>query len=263
MNIFSNKWTPMVLAAVVVAAILIVAAVIRPWNKATDTQSVLAKASEANSTLQSYRLSGSGASTGGTSGIASNQDVEAEFSPPDRYHAKLTENGQVDEFIVIGNKEYVRNGLPSGAVEQGLIQSTARMFSKEFALDYLTKLTGIQNLTDESIEGVTCLHYKGKWDVEKQIAEMNATIPPGATEVGKQSDLIRLMNIDIELWIGKQDYLIRQMRVQGQTPDNPEGTKFNVFSELMTYYDFGQPVSVEAPLDASGQLLSGWQVIGQ
>ena len=63
----------------------------------------------------------------------------------------------------------------------------------------------------------------------------------------------------IEVWIGKDDYLIRQVKHNGQVflSNGEVGT----FSFLEVYYDFNEPIEIEPPLDADGKLLPGWQYI--
>ncbi len=60
----------------------------------------------------------------------------------------------------------------------------------------------------------------------------------------------------IDLWIGKSDYLMRQMKQEIHGPDPKDETQH--LAVEFTFYDFNQPVSIEAPLDANGQLLPGW-----
>ena len=63
----------------------------------------------------------------------------------------------------------------------------------------------------------------------------------------------------IEVWIGKDDYLIRQVNIDVQFfKSDGEVYTGSVTAE---YYDFNEPIEIEPPLDADGKLLPGWQYI--
>jgi hypothetical protein len=68
------------------------------------------------------------------------------------------------------------------------------------------------------------------------------------------------LDMQVELWIGKNYNLIRQMIQTTQYPDN-EG-KLQTTSTTMTFFDFNEPIVIEPPLDANGELLDGWQLAG-
>jgi hypothetical protein len=80
-------------------------------------------------------------------------------------------------------------------------------------------------------------------------------------EIDEDLKYIRLTEIEIELWIGRDDYLIRQMKVNGKSPDDNEGSKFVITNLTMKYYDINQSITIDPPLDADGQLLPGWQIV--
>jgi hypothetical protein len=51
------------------------------------------------------------------------------------------------------------------------------------------------------------------------------------------------------------------MKVNGTSPDDDEGLKFVITNATMKYYDINQPITIDPPLDADGQLLPGWQIV--
>jgi len=63
---------------------------------------------------------------------------------------------------------------------------------------------------------------------------------------------------EIEVWIGKEDYLIRQVKHEGQSSSG--GGSLDTFSSVVKYYDFNIPIVIEPPLDAVGNLLPGWRL---
>jgi len=263
------RWKRLALVAVPIVAIMIVLMVLQPWDTAPAPQSIIAKAYAETADIQSFRFSGTSTSED-SDGFSLQQDIEAEFVSPDRYHVKITENEQAAEFIIIGDQQYISSGSLPGAVLYSLTQGLSRSVSKEAVLSYLDKLTDIQSLSDEVIDGVSCLHYLGRWDVEKQIAETKRSlmeyydemgIEPDEEEIDKELEILRSIETEIELWIGRDDYLIRQMKMNGKFPDDDEGLKFIIMSVTMKFYDLNQPITIEAPLDADGQLLPGWRLV--
>lgn len=260
--------------AIPILAVVLALTIIQPWS--VNPQNVLAKAYEAATAVQSYHmiLSGSGSST--PDGITSKQYMEIEFAAPDRYHVVSTENlnGTSDrtlEFIAIGDDWYSRGGNGSYIAMASTI-GMPTIFDKEATLYYLDMLTDIKTMPDEMVGGVDCLHYAGKWDVEKQIAETeknfresfsqgpNADIPEEEIEkiIADMREGMRLMQIDLELWIGKNDYMIRRMAMNQQVPDGPDGNGTSTFQMNIEFTSINEPIAIEPPLDENGNLLPGW-----
>ena len=263
------RWKRPALVAVPIVAILIVLMVLQPWDTAPAPQSIIAKAYAATADIKSFRLSVTGTSKD-SDGFSSQQSIEAEFASPDRYHVKMVENGQASECIIIGDKLYIGSGSPPETVLYSLTQGLTRPLSKEAVLSYLDRLTDIQSLSDETMDGVSCLHYLGKWDVEKQIAETKRSlmeyydemgIEPDEEGIDEELEILRSIEMEIELWMDPDDYLIRQMKMNGKLPDDDEGLKFSIINMTMKYYDLNQTITIEAPLDANGQLLPGWRLL--
>ena len=91
-------------AAVVLAAVVVlILALVQPWS--VNPEGIIAKAYSATEGLLSYRATMSGnASEGG------NLDSTIEFVFPDRFRVSLTTGGGTDEFIVVGDTQYVKSG---------------------------------------------------------------------------------------------------------------------------------------------------------
>ena len=238
-------WKNMTLLGVLIVAILVVIIVLQPWDIVPGYHNNIAKAYAATLDIQSFRYSVTSTSND-SDGFSIHQSIEAEFSSPDRYRVNNQENEQATEFIIIGDQQYISGGSLSGAMLDASTQGLYRSVSKEVVLSYLDNLTDIQSLSDMTIDSVSCLHYLGKWDVEKQIADAKQSlmkyydeggIEPDEEEIDQDLEQIRLTEIEIELWIGQDDYLIRQMKVNGKFPDDDEGLKFRIISLTMKYYD--------------------------
>jgi hypothetical protein len=128
--------------------------------------------------------------------------------------------------------------------------------SKEETLEILASLTDLEGLPDELIEGTDCLHYSGRVDMDRRAEEIKSRLDPNDAryeEMLKQVDEMRGISTMVELWIGKEDYLIRKWQQETELAEVKENS-------IRTYYDFNQPITIEPPLTAEGKLLPGWRL---
>lgn len=256
----SGKWLRPVLVALAAVVVLIVV-LVQPWSGGSlEPQSVLAKTYTATEGLLSYRATMS--SNVGTF------DAVKEFVSPNRFHARLTAGGKTNEFIVIGDRQYVKSGSMSRNMIIAFSNSASTMLNKEATLKLIDSLTGLETLPDEKIKGVDSYHYKGRYDMEKQLEAEKTRLAEMESRMDRD-DYERMMegleasldiNMEIEIWIGKDDNLVRQIVQTTQYPDD-EG-KLQTSSATMTFYDFNEPIIIEPPLDSNGELLKGWQMAG-
>ena len=236
-NLPVRRWMRPALAAIPVVIVLIVLLVLQPWGSFPG--GILAKAYATTEGLLSYRTSSSLVSTPNVETTI--WDSEGEYAAPDRYRGKFTLGNSTFEVIIIGDKNYAwrADNTTDNAWSAGIYGWPLR---KEDTLSLLDLLTKIENLPDERIAGADCFHLRGEFDEEivKSMDEQAAAI-----------------EAVVEVWIGKDDYLIRQVKhnVQIFASDGGVGT----FSYLEVYYDFNEPIEIEPPLDADGKLLPGWQ----
>jgi hypothetical protein len=173
---------------------------------------------------------------------------EGEFAAPDRSRVKIaTETGTWCEATTIGEENYVRTSdMPeSGGAATGV---ACVMLPMAEVLESLELLIDLERLADEEIDNVQCLHYRGRMDmdalVEKEKAEMGSQLP---TEL---LQLMRRGSMQVELWVGKDDYLIRQMKRLDHMPEWEAGTaeeKWMRQSTVLRFYDFNEPISIEPP----------------
>jgi hypothetical protein len=257
-------WRPALVAFT--AVVVLVLAILQPWSGSLEPESVMAKAYTATEGLHSYRLTYSGIFT--VEGETTSSLTEAVFAAPDRYHIRITNNGETDEFIIIGDTQYVTSGAFNRTAVVVLSDNSSSILSKEATLDLLNELAGLQTLPEETIDGVRCLHYLGKWDVEKRIEETKKNIQEfnadsdahAVTDEQMEEIFEQMRSIDVthEIWIGKDDYLIRQIKTEQRGPADENG-QLSV-SMTMNYYDFNRPITIEPPLDTEGNLLPGWRL---
>jgi hypothetical protein len=256
------KWLRPALVAVPIVVILAVLMTWQPWSSILGSQRVMAKVQDAIASLQSYRISI--VHTGDTE--EETYEIETEFATPDRYHYLNTGYEYNLEFILIGDEQYFK-GVPKSPLEIATWSQTymySSLISREYTLMMLDYLTDIRELPDETIDGTVCLHYKGTYDIEEQLRSMyegdsEMGIPPiGEKELEEMIEEWReeIGTTAIELWIGRDDYLIRQVIHDNQRPGDDGGVESSVTN--IRFYDFDKPFTIEAPVDSQGNLLPGW-----
>ncbi|MBA7651141.1 hypothetical protein ES703_58956 [subsurface metagenome] len=223
---------------------------------------VITKAHAATMELQSYRVFSFTTYTYETKTVDITWEIE--FAAPDRHHGKVTIDGEVIEVIIIGDKQYTREPRGSKTVVAATKLSFPR---KEDTVELLNQLTDLEKLPDERIESVDYLRYRGKIDVERIAEEQKAKLDPkqlGYEQILKDLDRLRNMKTEVELWIGKDDYLIRQVKQYWEAPTleptsgSTEQEKWHTANIMWRYYDLNEPIIIEPPLDAHGELLPGW-----
>jgi hypothetical protein len=239
----------------------------QPWNS-NSAQTGVARAQAALAKLQSYRISL--LAREGAGGVTSST---FEFAAPDRYYEAYTGSiGDSEEFILIGDQGYGK-GMDTSSIGASIgMRLRTSMFSSmltgEAAARMLDYLKDVEKFPDETVDGTVCLHYRGTIDFEKQyraaiqhMQESNASksLPPLSQQTQeqmlKEARSIRGSQV-IDVWIGKSDYLMRQMKQDIHGPDIQDMTQ--QLTVDFTFFDFNQPITIEAPLDANGQLLPGW-----
>ena len=213
-------------------------------SKGPNLREVTTKAHIATSEARSYRMKGTTTYTseGETHEIVS----EGEFAAPDRFRAKISiETGQWCEVIKIGDKSYVRTSdeLESGG---GKSDATCVVLPIAEVLEPLDSLIDLEQLPDEGIDGVDCLHYRGKVDMDSLLEKTGM----GYQQTPEFLEVMRRTSIDAELWVGKDDYLIRQMITRIRFPESEPGTgaeKWVTQTTIFRFYDFNKPIAIEPP----------------
>lgn len=211
-----------------VLAIMVVLLMLNPWAKLPSPETVMARAYAATKDLRSYRMSSSIRVMFG--GTVFEQSSEWSFAYPDRYRGKVILDGKVYEFILVGGQQYVREP-EQGLGRLYLISPLGLVLTREDTLEILDSLGDLERLPDEEVQGTTCLHYRGNL--------------PGASS----------QTIEVELWIGKSDYLVRQIRRQILSGSEVVATSTG------RCYAFNTPIKIEPPVTELGELLPGWRLI--
>jgi hypothetical protein len=237
----------------------------------------IASAYAATEALQSYRMSGSTiVSANGQSSVVG---FEWEFTDKDRYHGKIIQGApanSVEEFIIVGESQYQRisegNQFSTTIIDvsgEGAFNVFNPFPGKQGTLDLLNSLIDLSDLPDTEISGVQTTHHRGRVDIDKIVDEQAAILDPNAADYQANLDFLdiqRKIIINVDLWIGKDDFQIRQMRLEGIAPTTGSGGVEQgdpmKWDTTVEFFDFDEPISIESPLTVSGEVQSEWRLSG-
>jgi hypothetical protein len=203
---------------------------------------------------------------------------EFDFVSPDKGRLVMHEQDiETYEMRVIGNNVYVRDSeigsweLLEGEMAEiqvsGLQTGLGQLEPEATATEYLEKLDNINVLADEVINGVVCEHYRGSYDfwnldalreaIENETdSEIKANLQE-ELETMEQDQEEQEMTGLLELWLGKDDHILRQTRNTTSWKPTEEinirgtlvsaGTTVTIVGTTM-YTNFNEPVEIEAPV---------------
>ena len=216
--------------------------------------------------VQSYRVEISANHT--EEGKTSESTLEVAFVAPDRYHYRGYSNGEWEESIIIGDKVYSRDSdsgqwqevdMPPNVLKAQIFSLKNLTPSAESTLRLLDSLTDLEKLPDEKIDGVDCLHCRGRVDmdraIEKQKAKTEATLDPSKPGYQERLEFMewqRKWEINYGLWISREGCLIPQWKSETQMParESPTGEIMQGEAKVtmsVHYYDINKPIRIEPP----------------
>ena len=239
-----SNWLRPAVFAFSVVAIVAMLFVLQPWSGNNGYNTILAKAKEAAGNIQSYCVNSYDTTVNidNPEIIGSVTDNTFEFILPDLAHLTYyhsypsTHNGittlKEESFEIYYDGEYQYYQTED---KDYLLQTAGDLYylfcgnggtmSQEHAVAMLEFMDKPEQLADEIIDGFTCLHYIGN---------------------------LKIGDFRAEIWIGKDDYLVRQIKQVIQSGKYIE-------THITRYYNFNADIIIELPLDDSGNLLSGWE----
>lgn len=240
--------------------ILTLSVVILPGcsNDRSGFEYVIEKAIEASEQVQSYRVEMEINSIEKEN--TSQTNMVMEFVAPDRLHVITRMSGEFDsseEQIQIGTKMYTRESSTDDwhVSDWGDERMAARDLAGGMLLSF-NELKDIEILKDEKIDGADCYHFIGKTDIqgqrEEELALLDETDP--LYEQLKQSvESIEYIRDDMEFWIDKDDYLLRQCTVYMDTRtykdkgEDTEEVESYGSTTTLRFYDYNEPIEITAP----------------
>ena len=181
-----------------------------------------------------FRMDSTGAPTMLVPGLAMNS-AEGELAKPDKL--KVTVNAKAGaavmevKIVAMGDATYMTN--PIG----GRWQALPMGYNPIAFFDPKTGISGImramkdpERAGEEAIDGINSLHIKGNVD-SAALVPLTGTSTPG-------------FNIKAELWVGKEDLLVRQVRLEGRMS---EAEAENI-ARILKLSKFDETPTIEAPL---------------
>ena len=244
---------------------------------------VLEKAYAAtNEGVTSFRFTMSGAVTAEGIEEIDFSEGEGAYLAPDRMRWQtrfFTIEEQLLEHITISNKTYTKQSESYPWTVEELPQDSPQlatgfggMVDPKQSLDFM-KSPGenVTQLDDEAIEGVECWRYRRTIDaldvldsfmgrIDKMIKNVEKVTNQEMTdpEIKEMVEAFQKMEMTLanDVWIGKEDYLVRQTRsvmFRNAVEDEvfgditiPGGTRYTMTS-TMKLSGFNEPVEIEAP----------------
>jgi hypothetical protein len=241
--------------------VILAAVVIIPFTACTapsmTPEEVIAKSKTAMENLRTYRMEMTGSST--LDGEIHETILSTEFVSPDRRYEVETYDGISAEAITIGQTQYRRDSGTENweTIEPEKVITQNTSFAT-LVFEPVHPLTGVVQLAYERIDGVDCFHYKGDEDmeagIEKQKAELDPS-SPGYDMLVKSIEVQRNWKIVVEYWIGKDDFLLRQMKqdsdiVNVDYAGQENETENHVFvTYTIRFFDFNTDIKIEPPLN--------------
>jgi hypothetical protein len=150
------------------------------------------------------------------------------------------------EMIGIGETVYVMNPMTDEWEVSDDDPGATTMPTLEVVPQIVQTLTELTILDDEEVDGVLCFHVRGSVDssilsdlgLEDLSMEDQGFEDPGID--------VDALETETELWIGKEDFLVRRVAVEGREPGDASesGTSATV---TMEFSRFDEPMVIEEP----------------
>jgi len=177
--------------------------------------------------------------------------VDMDFAAPDSYHERggCPSCGEDNwyEFVFIGDEKYYRDGMTpewcklpcaDNALSVEFLQKISPQKRLADILEPLNWLVNLQKLPDEAANGFDCWHYVGTVD--------NSYMNKKTTVEGMRCGMMV-----VELWVGKDTYLVRQIRdMECYTGVNVAMGEVKSYSGAVTtqFHDYNESIIIEVPI---------------
>ena len=193
-----------------------------------------------------------------------------------RYRGKIFENGQTGEFIIVDEDQYrrvtVNNRSSSTLIEESSevgINISSPFPGNRYTLGLLNSLVDIRDLTDTVVGGVRKTHHRGRVGIDKLRSHAIAFDPLAGDfrdnfEALEFLDAQRKIIVNVDLWIRKDEFHMRQMKLSVVAPVTRSGGVEQIggitWDTTVKFSDFNETINIERPLTASGNVQSYWRL---
>jgi len=210
-----------------------------------NLQETISEAVNITSNAESYRSSQIMIQT--FNGETRRSITQSDSVEPDQLRTQAIGPEGWRETIVVGNKCYERDpDQPSWHVCDGVWKLTPL---KE-ELKILQYLVELEELPDEEVNGVDCLHCSARVDRDSYVEDQKAEMSPeqlSSVNFEQMGD----WEMEVELWIARDSHLIRKLGIENRRPtqiEKSEGKeKWVTDTGIKYFYDFNKPIDIELP----------------
>ena len=202
--------------------------------------------------LRTYRADLTVSNADGEETYASSAKIETVV--PDRSHQLSADGG---EAIYVGETMYLR--LSAGGVWSAIEYEPPKT-SREMAEGlFYEPLMDLKASPDETVDGIECYHFAASRDMKtvaeqrrESISELDPSDPDYASQRQDRemaADALEKIVFNVELWIGKDDNLLRQVGFEQvmQIEEDPGTTTEQRTTGTFHYYDFNADITIEPP----------------
>lgn len=175
-------------------------------------------------------------------------DIEGDYVEPENLQMTMVmeiagEQLSVIEAVKIDEDVYVKDPETRQWTRGEDVEEYEQYKSlEEFALnaiEYIIAFEGTNMLGDEDIDDISCYHVKGMISPEK-IPDSTQEFVPTDTEP-----------FIVELWIGKNEYLVHQMMLEIEFEDSYDDAVMAIpagkYTLTYQFSKFNEPINIEAP----------------
>lgn len=224
----------------------------------SDVEDIIAKAGLAIEEVETYRSEMVVTHT--ENGETTRSSGQFEFVSPDRLRTIAVNDDRTTESIRIGQTQYDREvGSDDWEVRQWPESFPFRNLTVGI-IELLDSLGSLVEMPDEEINGVDCFHYKGSIDMDAKVDEQIAQLDPSQPFYEEQiriREQQRRWQLTYEFWVGKEDYLLRQLKQHQEgifikdAGEDTEREEHHSTTVTWRLFDFNQPIQIEPPVAES------------
>lgn len=178
-------------------------------------------------------------------------EMEGDYVAPDSVKITMMvsmagEQSPAIEIVKIGDTVYIKDPESQQWMMENEVESYQELKEIEnfalAAIEFISAFESSSLLSDEEISGVLCYHVKGTVDSAK-LEDPSTKFAPTDT-------------VSADLWIGKEDYLVRRILLEVQADAPSSGTEIPIsganFSFIYEFSKFNEPITIDAPQLTSG-----------
>ncbi len=244
-----------VIVGVVATALLIT----RPWNSPLTVQDLLERFTVLPSATGAYTYRINSTTTETVDGREITFIVDVSYASPDKVHYSSSTSNSTFEYVTIGDIRYQREtGKPSEPGNSTTILCTSDTSIETTFHELVTYLGDAERLPDEEVSGGSCYHIRGSY-IPFSIQEHLERQGDEYTEEEIERIIEKIGGDDVvmvDFWLNCRSFSLKKVQMVSSLQSGSRTS-----TVITTYYDFGEPIDITAPLDTNQQLLPGWYIV--